>query len=1350
MYPWFKRLSYVLAGGVAVGAGGVWFAHSSVMKKVYIRAMASKVKDVTGLDFSAEGMSFSVFKGRVSLYRPSLGADLFNADEISVAANIMSLLGNAPHILNLTVVNPVSNISATRLNQIKLKQSDSPAVNWILDSLEIRNGSLFVKEPAWGVPRAEVRFSANAVGLGSKKLRLGAECSRILIANESGALEGIANFQLDIDDVIKLRQLNFDSELLKLKAEGMFDAENSVIQCGASGSIFSQNLEDVFGERVSGFSGRADFQALVSGEAKNPKWTLQANAQGIQTPYKQIDNCSFVIETHGNASEVELKQIRVWSGNTSLTARGAIKNTDSKLILDGRAVPLNSLANMLGATALESITADIRGTFSSPAPIWSVDALSRFDMNLNAALNMDGNAAGNLAVIASEKSIKVDSFNLNVPELNVSVDGDIGIKINETTLSGSAIASVNLKADLVTTAEQASYSLDKWKLVDRLPISGGLHAAAQITWSPSRDLQLNGSIKFEDPVYFGATADILTTDVRVESKQLFLDNIRLNRKEAQAAGHLWLTWARVPEGAEQISMRYESFGLPLSEGLETGISNIEILEAMDAKGYVDGWVALSGPYKSMVLRGEANLYNGSIYGISIPAFSSSIEMGLEKQSRRLVVPEFRLADSRKNLDSLSGPLGLKGSLDIDLTSETWSGQIDGMVDSRSLGMANAPHISAQVAVAFDGPYAADYGSISLPEGTVSLRDGRISFGGNKSVEGLLGNISLRNGQIQGAVRFQDFLDNEHPLIQLSAQKSTNALQGRLNVTFSPETANTKYLAQAITKDSFEDIRLGLSATGRLGDRGLTWRADIDTFSGRFFNLDFDQQSLGSIEGNSERIRLAFDIGSQSLSGGGIEPLSRLRVGGTFLLGDMQTADFTLVGTADLEQTRNMVAGVFGESPDVFLAGFLPVGVGIMDLRLHGPYNALGLDGALQIRRGRLQPGGDFPYGIDNLNLDLICEGRRIALKNFDGRMARGRLRAEGDVVWNNSGVESYQVHTQLEDFQYHYKPEGFQLGGSIDAILHSIPGGKGEIRGNLRATSMAYVAEIHMGRIILNNATGTIPGLQNIDFGDPMDAINLDLDVDLTQPWIFDTNLMKVKGISTERFKILGTLANPGLRGRMELVPGGRITNILPAGDIIVEKGSIDFTDPNVLNPVINIQGQIDVTPFRVNLNVQGPLDSLNITPTSTPTLRQDEVISILLNPAIAPTIGNSAFNNSLSSLVASSGLTSATSGLLTNLASALFMEPLRRTLKLDRASAAWRVGTGGAYETDVLLGKNLNLMDRTIPVTGNFKWSGDMVTIGGQMEWRFGNLVINLGASGSRTIGVTPSGEIRYQWSSW
>jgi hypothetical protein len=110
-----------------------------------------------------------------------------------------------------------------------------------------------------------------------------------------------------------------------------------------------------------------------------------------------------------------------------------------------------------------------------------------------------------------------------------------------------------------------------------------------------------------------------------------------------------------------------------------------------------------------------------------------------------------------------------------------------------------------------------------------------------------------------------------------------------------------------------------------------------------------------------------------------------------------------------------------------------------------------------------------------------------------------------------------------------------------------------------------------------------------------------------------------------------------------------------------------------------------------------------------------------------------------------------AAGGLFTNLALTSLQEPLRRAVGLDRMSVAVRPGvdSDSTAEMDLIVGKNLTIGDRTVPLIGNYKTNMTAASVGGEVEWRMGNLVIRFGASGDG-YQVAPSGEVRYTWSSW
>ncbi|MCL1894015.1 MAG: translocation/assembly module TamB [Holophagaceae bacterium] len=1363
--PWLKRLSYALAGGTVVFSGAAWFANTNFMKRVYLRSIAATVKDISGLDFGATGLSFSLLKGQATLYNPNIGSGLFKADSVNISVNTLSLFRDKPVIKNLIIVNPVSVISPEDLAKIQTKDSGGSASNWVIDRLEIHNGSIVLNYPDWG--KAEVTYNIKGTGSGNRQLSLEAICPKIVVSTASATLDGSSKILLDINENnFQLRELLFDSDPLKIQATGNVDIDKENYQGSATGRLQSQHLSELFGQELVGLDGSVDLLASLSGDFENIKWTFEATGKKIETPYPSLENCRLEINASGSGSGIDINRLAIHTDESQFQIHGKLSKTDSSLGIRGMGLPLSVFSNFLRSDVLDSTTAEINGEFTSPFPMWSTEVFMHHNLDINLALTRENSPAGNFVASLTDNSVTVKSFQIDNPEMVASANGTIAFKplLNSDGNLGFSLTSLNLDATLSTSAEQVAFTLDKWDVVDHLPISAKAIATAKIKWSQSKDLELNGNISLKDPVYFGATANTLQADVRIESEKFYLDNIQLNRNDSSANGNLWVTWASVPKGDDQIYMRYESNGIPLSEGLDAGIVNQKVLKNMDTSGLVDGWVTIKGPFDNLQLDAEATLSDGSVGGVKLPAVVCKIEMDLDPDNLKLKVPTIRLADRPENLDSFAGSLGLEGSFCMDFTKETWTGKFFGQLDSHDLGFINLPRFVTQAEFVFDGLYDIDFGALSLPEGSIALSEGQILLEDGRGINDFWGEMKIgTDSKISGQISHGNPLLENDPFIRVRAEKKTEtATKCQLDVDFTTSAIDTVSLTKTLSSGFFEDISLKAIVEATLDEDGYSWETKFEKFTGKMLGQYIGQQGSNVIKSDPNGIKIELNLGSEMQfdDDGDIPTLAKFY--GTLPIGDKQEADLRIDGHVDLGQAKEAMARLFGASPQTFMSGFQPIGKGeLLGLRLYGTYQDLGLNGGV-IVKGQLKAPGSFPYNVDELNIELGLEKRNIHVKRVEGKVLRGLLDANGTVDWDlkkndkdkyEVSIDNYFIETHVNNFQYNYKPEGFQVWGSLDASLQKQPDqDKGVIRGTLTAENMDYTAEIDLKKMILNNTIRSIPSLQ-VEINNPLDSIELEIDVELSQPWTFNTNILKVKGNNraSENIKIRGTLGNPGLQGTMELVPGGRITNILPSGDIIIENGTIDFTDPSNLNPVINIQSLVDVTPFRVNVGIQGSVDSLNFLTTSTPTLRQDEIITLLLNPAVAQTLGNSAYRGNLSSAAASSaGLAGTASGLFTNLAIAPLLEPIRQTLKMDRVSAAYRTGMGGVYETDIIIGKNINILDYTIPLAGSYRQNGDIVTIGGQMELRFGNFVIHLGATGSRTLGIAPSGEIRYSWSTW
>jgi hypothetical protein len=455
----------------------------------------------------------------------------------------------------------------------------------------------------------------------------------------------------------------------------------------------------------------------------------------------------------------------------------------------------------------------------------------------------------------------------------------------------------------------------------------------------------------------------------------------------------------------------------------------------------------------------------------------------------------------------------------------------------------------------------------------------------------------------------------------------------------------------------------------------------------------------------------------------------------------------LAGSSNLANLKTLLDRVIQPGQYSLLADLHAEGSAEFDLNLGGTYGETTLDGQLTLKGGQAVVHS-YPLSLDNLDFTAQFRGRDIVIPRsapLRGTIAQGALTAWGKLTWHLGGISAYELHTSLEDFQMRDLPTGFELLGSLDATLKGSDQDGGLLSGSIWAKRAYYRQEINLGDLILASALGTGSGLSGLDPSDPMARIDLDLELHLAEPWELETNLLKLQGRPRGPFYLRGNLAQPGPQGRMELLPGGRVTNLFPAGDVVLERGTVEFQDPSVFNPLIDVEGRIDIPPYLVTLNITGALDTLQARPFSTPSLRQDEIFAILIDPAAVNSVGGVPGSSTQAAL--NTGLASTGSGLLTTLALANFQEQLRRNLNLDRVSVAWRTGSN-APETSITVGKTLNVFGYHTPLVFTHNKAGDVTTISGQVEWRFGNYVFRLGASQSTSDSLAPSGEIRHTWS--
>lgn len=1335
---WGRRLVWALASGTAILAVGSWTLGRPRVQQGILGALDDEVRAATGLSLQAEGFELSPFRGRIVVRGLALGGDLAQAARLEIRADVFSLLGSRPRIRFLGVDGLVLRLDKGRLARLRLRErppkSDPPKLK--LDDLRLRGASLEVREPAWGLAEARMVFDVDGRGEGPNQLWLDLRSKALAVQaqGETRKQEGSLSFSARASE----ERLGIERGELRLGAQqlgfnGRYGLPGKTLEAAMEGRIDLAGLP----LREAGLSGKGTFQATAAGTLPAPQWTLAFEGRALQTSRAPMQPGTLALKASGGGDRVEIHDLQWASADGLLELTGAWKKgSRTQVTYAAKDLDLGGLADRLRVPDLKGLRGEAEGSVDLPGDPWVKPRLDAAKVRATARFSRGGEAAGGLELSLDGGRIALPFLKLHFPDLEIDASA--------TGLAGArGLDALQAKGEVDADVGKVARALQAWKIVD-LDMAGRVRSSATLAWNRAHGLTLDGGGLVAAPRWHGATAEQIKATVQIRGDELYIFDIRADKGEGRGVGDIWLTWADLPKGSTQMDMCFRAFRLPVKEGLKAAD-----LGDLPIEGTASGWARLGGPFTHLLLTGDVRVEDAQVYGLKLPAAASNLELDLI--SNRLRLPEFRISESQALLYSgdpgPTGLLALRGSLDMDLDRGTWTGGLQGQVDSARLGLPG-PRFLGKVEASLHGPWTHSFGPVELPSGRLEMT-GLRAFLGQRSLEGLRAQVRLDQGELEATLRQEGAGE---PLLHALAWDAGGKVIGSTRFRLSRETTGTSRLARRLSYDVLEDVDLDVAGTGIWDREGLRWEAHSDRLEAHFGAFSVKQTQPGTLKGSEAgaALDLRLEARDHAVNAGsaGIVALS-----GTLPFSFTAPVRLRAEGTSEISEVKEVMDKLLDLDPYSLLADMRPEGLASMDLTLGGTLAKPALDGFLKLDKGRLQVKS-YPQSVEDLGFSLRFEGRDIWLKEeapLTGRLAQGALKAWGKATWTPGdenvpgGLSAYNVDARLEDFQIRDLPEGFEMQGDLQANLRGDDENGGLLKGVLTAERILYRADINLADLLLSNTLGATPDLSALDPDDLLSRIELDLDLRLNQPWQFDTNLLKLQGTTEGPFRVMGTLAKRGLKGKMVLVPGGRLTNLLPAGDIVIEQGTLDFVDPNTLDPVLNIQGRVDVPPYLVNLSLTGNLNQLSVSPTATPSLRQEEIVSLLIDPATAQTVGSGS-STSQSSL--NSGLASASYGLISTLAFARFQENLRKTLGLDRVSFAIRTGSTGTLESNLTLGKTFTILDRRIPLLYGYRQAGEAVTHSGQAEWRIGNLVLQLGLSRTGIDPVNPTGEIRYTWS--
>lgn len=367
---------------------------------------------------------------------------------------------------------------------------------------------------------------------------------------------------------------------------------------------------------------------------------------------------------------------------------------------------------------------------------------------------------------------------------------------------------------------------------------------------------------------------------------------------------------------------------------------------------------------------------------------------------------------------------------------------------------------------------------------------------------------------------------------------------------------------------------------------LSAKATFDTLDLDLFGIPLAQENPSLILLDQGKVTL------QSLSLSGQE--NRLIFKGTVDLTEAKALDVSMDGLLELRMLR-----AFMEEP--LFSGKTKFQVQVTET-LHNPK----MRGFLEIQEGGLQ----VPYPrlfLDQIRGRIEIDSNRLQVGRISGNLNGGNLEISGNIHFHQWMLQEAGIFLKCENSLFDF-PEN--LHSQISSKLRFESDGKNYFLGGSLTViqakyTEAFSVESAVYRYLRRGAA--MEGFRE----QPAILANLYFDVNITtaNSFLIDNNLSKSE--SKADLKLTGTLYNPVLAGRVDVVEGGEI--YFSQNTFHIERGTIDFVNPNRIEPDFNLAARTRVGEYDIQLLLTGTPEKFSADFTSEPLLSEPNIISLLV-----------------------------------------------------------------------------------------------------------------------------------------
>ena len=313
-------------------------------------------------------------------------------------------------------------------------------------------------------------------------------------------------------------------------------------------------------------------------------------------------------------------------------------------------------------------------------------------------------------------------------------------------------------------------------------------------------------------------------------------------------------------------------------------------------------------------------------------------------------------------------------------------------------------------------------------------------------------------------------------------------------------------------------------------------------------------------------------------------------------------DLSMSGQANLAGTQALDVQADGKLDLKLLQLLNPnitsSGASKLDVHLGGTMSQPQVRGSMDIANGGIS-AVDLPNGLSQINGRLIFAQDRMQIETLKAHTGGGDLDLKGYIAYRNGLY--FDVTGSSNEVRLRYPPG---LSASSNANLRFTGSTQNSLlSGNVTVLRFAVDPHFDFAQYLISAKHPVRTGLTN-PF---LDNMRLDIHIVSTPELRVETSLAQVSGDADLRIR--GTVANPAVLGRVNIAEGNMSFN---GTRYRLERGDVTFNNPQVIQPIVNVQMSARVRDYDITIGFHGPIDRMSITYRSDPPLPSGDIIALL------------------------------------------------------------------------------------------------------------------------------------------